>query len=179
MKFFSPDVALYFNRSTILPCIEHCCHVLAVAPNATWNCYISYKNGYAGLLVLHLLPLLNPWLIVEMYPAEVFSIDITLVDVHLNWINRFHFLVLKGDQLVIMTDCMIFQSPFLDVTRMSYVNSFFPHTARPWNSLPIECFPLTYDLNGFKFRINRHLLPVGSFKTDFLYPLIFLCFFFL
>ena len=44
-----------------------------------------------------------------------------------------------------------------------YVNSFFPHTARFWNSLPIECFPLTYDLHGFKSRINRHLLSVGSF----------------
>ena len=44
-----------------------------------------------------------------------------------------------------------------------YVNSFFPRTARLWNSLPIECFPLTYDLNGFKSRINRHLLTVGSF----------------
>ena len=32
----------------------------------TWNCWINYKNRYAGLLVLHLLPLLNPWLIVEM-----------------------------------------------------------------------------------------------------------------
>ena len=31
-----------------------------------------------------------------------------------------------------------------------YVNSFFPRTARLWNSLPIECVPLTYDLNGFK-----------------------------
>ena len=30
-----------------------------------------------------------------------------------------------------------------------YVNSFFPHTARLWNSLPIECFPLAYNLNGF------------------------------
>ena len=39
-----------------------------------------------------------------------------------------------------------------------YVNSFFPRTARLWNSLPIECFPLTYDLSGFKSRINRHLL---------------------
>ena len=44
-----------------------------------------------------------------------------------------------------------------------HVNSFFPRTARLWNSLPIECFPLTYDLNGFKSRINRHLLTVGSF----------------
>ena len=33
---------------------------------ATWNCWMSYKNGYAGLLVLHSLLLLNPWLIVEM-----------------------------------------------------------------------------------------------------------------
>ena len=43
-----------------------------------------------------------------------------------------------------------------------YVNSFYPHTARLWNSLPIECFPLTYNLNGFKSRISRHLLTVGS-----------------
>ena len=43
-----------------------------------------------------------------------------------------------------------------------YVNSFFPCTARLWNSLPIECFPLTYDLSGFKSRINRYLLIVGS-----------------
>ena len=38
-----------------------------------------------------------------------------------------------------------------------YVNSIFPRTARLWNSLPIKCFPLTYDLNGFKPRISRHL----------------------
>ena len=29
---------------------------------ATWNCWKSYKNEYAGLLVFHWLPLLNPWL---------------------------------------------------------------------------------------------------------------------
>ena len=44
-----------------------------------------------------------------------------------------------------------------------YVNSFFPHRAKFWTSLPIECFPLTYDLSGFKSRIIRHLLTVGSF----------------
>ena len=44
-----------------------------------------------------------------------------------------------------------------------YVNSFFPCVARIWNYLPIECFPLTYNLNGFKSRINRHLLTVGFF----------------
>ena len=44
-----------------------------------------------------------------------------------------------------------------------YVSSFFPPTGRLWNSLPIECFPLTYDLSGVKSRINRYLLTVVSF----------------
>ena len=44
-----------------------------------------------------------------------------------------------------------------------YVNGFFPRTAKVWNSLPRECFPLTYDLSDFKSRINGHLLTVGSF----------------
>ena len=44
-----------------------------------------------------------------------------------------------------------------------YVNSFFLRTAKLWNSLPKECFPLTYDLNGFKSRFSRHLLTVGAF----------------
>ena len=41
-----------------------------------------------------------------------------------------------------------------------YVDSFVPWI---WNSLPIEWLPLTHNLNGFKSRINRHLLTVGSF----------------
>ena len=45
---------------------------------------------------------------------------------------------------------------------MFFVISFFPRTARLWNSLPIKCFPLTYDLSGFKSRIKRRLLTVGS-----------------
>ena len=35
-----------------------------------------------------------------------------------------------------------------------YVNSFFPRTAMLWNFLLIKCFPLNYDLNGFKSRIT-------------------------
>ena len=44
----------------------------------------------------------------------------------------------------------------------SYGDSFFPRTARLWNSVPIECFPLTYDISGLNSRINRHHLTVGS-----------------
>ena len=63
MKFLSPEVALYLYKSTIWPCMEYCCHVWAGAP----SCYLDkLQKGYVGLLVLHLLPLVNPWLIVEM-----------------------------------------------------------------------------------------------------------------
>ena len=44
---------------------------------ATWNCWISYKNRYAGLLVLHLLPLLKPWLNVASW--KVVSATLLLV----------------------------------------------------------------------------------------------------
>ena len=87
VKFLSPEVALYLYKSTICPCMEYCCHVWAGAPSCYLDLLTSYKNGYAGLLVLHLLLLLNPWLIVEMWPPEVFSIGITLVDVLQNWLN--------------------------------------------------------------------------------------------
>ena len=87
---------------------------------------------------------------------------ITLVDVHLNWLNWFHFLIFKGVLLAILRDCMIFLSPLLDVTRMSMlIVSFLTQLDR--NSLPIECSPLTYDLNDFKSRINSYLLIVDSF----------------
>ena len=46
--------------------------------------------------------------------------------------------------------------------KYAYVNSFFPRTATLWNYLPMECFPLMFDLNGLKSRIIRHLLPVDS-----------------
>ena len=48
----------------------------------------------------------------------------------------------------ILIDFMRFLSLFLDVTRIS---------------VPRECFPLTYNLNGMKSRINRYLLTAGSF----------------
>ena len=41
-----------------------------------------------------------------------------------------------------------------------YVNNLFPHTARLWNSLPIECFPLTYDCIGFNSRFFLNRFPV-------------------
>ena len=137
---------------------------------------LSYKNGYLVLLVLHLLPLLNSWIIAEMQPAKIFSICISLIDVHLNWLNSFHFLIIVGGLPVFLTDCIIFVT-IPKCYSYVYGNSFFPRTSRLLNTLAIEYFPLTYDLNGFKSAINRHLSTsfLNSFPVCFnLFALLFL-----
>ena len=87
----------------------------------------------------------------------------TSVDVYLNWCNWFQFLIFEGGLLVILIDCMIFQSPFLDVTRMSMSAVSFLSNLDSGILCLSNAFPLTYDLRGFKSRINRHLLAAGSF----------------
>ena len=63
---------------------------------------------------------------------------------------------------------MIFLSPFLDVTKMSMSTvSFLAQLDSEFSAY--RMLFLTYDLNGFKSRINKHLLTVGTFYRDFLY----------
>ena len=93
-----------------------------------------------------------------------------MLDFHLNWQNRFRFPILVGGPLFILIGCMIFSSTTPTCYKDVYVKGFFSGTAKLPNSLPTECFPLTYDLNGFlKPRANSSLLSPGSFKTAFLY----------
>ena len=84
----------------------------------TWNCWISYKNGYAGLLVLHCCIL---WTLVHRRNVASLSLFCRyyLVDVHRISINWFSVLTLEGVLLLALIDCMIFLSPFLNVTRIS------------------------------------------------------------
>ena len=109
VRFLSPEVALYLYKSTIWNSVVMSGLVLLVA---TWNCWISYKNRYARLLVLHLLPLLNHWLIME--------IKVTLKPKIASCSSEQGELVLllySQGRSIILIDCMIFQSPFQDVRR--------------------------------------------------------------
>ena len=69
MKFLSPEVPLYLYKSTIRPCMEYCCHVWAGAPSCYLELLDKLQKRICRTAVLHLLPFLNPWLIVEMLPA--------------------------------------------------------------------------------------------------------------
>ena len=108
VKLLSPEVALYLYKSTILPCIKYCCHVWA----GTTSCYLELLEKLLKLIYRTVGRS-------RKCKRLVFSIGITLEGVHLNWQNWFHFLILKGGLIVILIDCMIFLSSFLNITRMS------------------------------------------------------------
>ena len=47
-----------------------------------------------------------------------------MVDVHLNWLDWFHFLIVVGGLIVIVIDWIVYLSPFLDAMRMSMLTFF-------------------------------------------------------
>ena len=71
------------------------------------------------------------------------------MDVDLNWLDWFHFRIIEGGLFVILIDCMIFLSPFLDVTRISLSTVSLP---APLGS-GIFC-PLAYDPNGLSLELT-------------------------
>ena len=135
---------------------------------AIWNCWISYKNGYAGLVALLRLTLLNPLahlgnvvslsLFYKYYFGGCSSELAKLAPLpYSRGTSTRHIDSLHGFS-VTMPRC------YKDV----YVNSFFLRSARPWNYLPMECFPLTYDLNGFNSKqiSCMFLSSFGSFSCN-------------
>ena len=163
MKFLSPEVALYLYKSTIRLCMEYCCHVWAGAPSCYLELLDKLPKRICGIVGPSLAASLEPLahrrnvaslsLFYRYYFGRYSSELAQLVPPPFSrgrptrYSDRLH------DFSVTIPGC------YKDV----YVNSFFPCTARLWNSLTIECFPLTYNLHGFKSRISRHLLTVGSF----------------
>ena len=119
MKLVSTEVALYLYESTIQPWTEHCCHVWDGGDGAS-SCYLELLEKQRKWICRTV----SPSLAVSLEPLAhrrnryYFAISI-LVDVHLNWLNWFHFLILEGGLFVVLIDCMILLSLFLDVTRMS------------------------------------------------------------
>ena len=116
MKVFSPDVALYLHKSTIHPCMEYCCHVWAGSP----SCYLELleklqKQTVGPSLATSVEPLAHRRNVASLslfyryYFGRCSSELAQLVPLPFFWVGL----------LVILIDCMIFLSLFLDVTSMS------------------------------------------------------------
>ena len=150
MKFLSPEVALYLYKSTIRPCMEYCCHVWAGAP----SCY------------LELLDKLQKRICRTVGSSLATSLDSLAHRRSVASLNHFYRYYLnrcsselgelvplpfsRGRSTCYSDRLHDFSATILRCYKDVYIKSFFPGIARLWNSLPLECFPLTYDLNGFK-----------------------------
>ena len=161
MKFLSLKVALYLYKSTIWPCMEYC-YVWTGTP----SCYLELLDKLQKRICRTVGPSLAASLEVLAHCRNVVSLSL---------FYRYYFgicscklaLVVplpysRGRSTHYSGSLHDFSVNILRSYKNVCVNSFFPRIARLWNSLPIEYFPLTCDLNGFKSRINRHLLTVGS-----------------
>ena len=143
--------------------MEYCFHVWADVP----SCYMELLDKLHKRIWRTLGPLLaaSLELLAHYWNAANFSIGITLIEVFQNWHNWFQFVFLERGLLLILIDCTIFLSPFLDATRMSMSRVSFcaKLDCLPINSLPKECFPLTYNLTlslelttiNFRFFLKR------------------------
>ena len=145
MKFLSPEVPLYLYKSIIQPCMEYCCHVWASGP----SCYLELLDKPQKQICKIVGPSLAASLELLAHCRNVASLSLFF---------RYYFgrCLSEVAQLVPlpysrgMSTCYSYRLPDFSVTiprcyKHVYFNSFFPCTARLWNSLPIECFPLTYE----------------------------------
>ena len=105
--------------------MEYCCHVWAGAT----NCYLELLDKLQKWIYRITGPSLAACFKPSAHLQNVASLSLTLVGVHLNWLNWFYFLILEGALLVILIHCMIFLSPFLDVTTMSMSTVSFAQLA--------------------------------------------------
>ena len=119
MKFFSPEVALYLHKSTIQPCMKYCCHAWAGAP----SCYLELLDKQQKWIcrtvgsftccisppLTHCQNVASLSLFCSYYFGRCSSELAQLVPLAYSW----------GRFIIILINCMIFPSPFLDVTRMS------------------------------------------------------------
>ena len=162
-KFLSPEVDLYLYKSTIRLCMEYCCHAWAGAP----SCYLALLDELQKQICRTVGPSLAASLEPLAHCQNVASLSIFYRYYFGRCSSELGYMVPLPYPLGRSTRYSDRLDDFSVTTfrcyKDAYVNSFFPRTATPlWNSVPAECFPLTYDLNGFKSRINRNLLTVGS-----------------
>ena len=139
IKFFSPEVALCLYKSTIRPCMEYRCHAWAGAS----SCYLELFDKLQKRICRTVGPSLAASLEPLTHRQNVASLSL---------FYRYHFGRCSSELagLVSLPYSLGRSTRYSDrlhgfsVTiprcyKDVYVNSFFPCTARLWNSLHIEC----------------------------------------
>ena len=156
MRFLSLyEVALYFYKSTIWPCLKYYCHVWAGA----LSCYVK------------ILDKAQKWICRAVGPYLAASLEpLSSKCSQLKSFCRYYFGRCSSELAELVT------LPHSGGRSTCYPNRLhdFPvtipkcykdlYTNNFWTiSFPAECFPLTCGLNGFKSRVNRHFFTSFTF----------------
>ena len=146
MKFLSPEVALYLYKPIMHPFMEYCCYVGAGAP----SCYLELLDK----LQKQICRTVGPSLVASYEPLahcrNVASWSLFYRYCFDRWSSELAELVpllySRGTSTCYSDKLHDFSVIILRCYKDVYGNSFFSRTARLRNCLPIEWFPLTYDL---------------------------------
>ena len=130
--------------------MECCCHILA----GSTSCYLEFLDKLQKRISRTVRPSLAASLEPLSHRGNVASLSLY----YRYYFGRCFF---ELDQLISIPFSRgrftCYSDRLLDISvtiprcyKDVYVNSFSPRTARLCNSLPIECFPLRYNINDFK-----------------------------
>ena len=118
MKFLSPEVALYLYKSTVLSCMEYCCHAWADAPSN----YLEVLDKFQKRIFKTIGPSFSASRELLVLRQNVASLSLFYRYYFGKCSSKLAQLVplpiFMGSLLVILIDYMISLSPFLDVTKM-------------------------------------------------------------
>ena len=160
-RYLTPESILYLYKATIRPCMEYCSHIWGGAPQS--GC-LDLLDRVQRRLVNLIGPVLSSTLQPLSHRRDVASLSLFYKYYHGNCSQELFSLVPHGRLSVRSTRFSESLHQYaVDIPRCKrnfYHTSFFPRTARLWNSLSVDCFPSEYNLSVFKSRINRFLLQL-------------------
>ena len=148
---------LHLYKATIRPVMEYCSHIWAGAPACHLSLLDRIQQRATNLVGQDLASSLEPLSV----RRSVSSSSLFYRYFHGLCAERLSLVVPPVRTFTRSTRFAASSHPFTvsvpKANTVRYSNSFFPHTAALWNSLPVSCFPLSYNLSQFKRNVNRHL----------------------
>ena len=161
-KYLTPAAILYLYKSQIRPKMEYCCHIWAGASKTCLSSLDKVQRRLRRLVGDSLFTTLQPL----SHRRNVASLSL---------FYRYYNGKCSQELQKMVPCCKTFGRNTRYSTRVQknhphflqvegiypkyHMDSFFPRTASLWNTLPSDCFPDSYDLDFFKKRVNKFLLP--------------------
>ena len=162
MRFLSSEVAHNLYKSTIHPCMEYCFHVWAGSP----SCCLELLDKIQKRICRTVGPSVAICLEPLAHRRNVSSLSLFCRYYFGRYSSKLAELVslsYSRGRSTRYSDRLHDFSVTIPRCYKDFCVHYFLEQLDSWNSFPVECFPLTYDLSGFESIIKRHLLTLGFF----------------